>query len=58
MRYLIALSVPLCHSAIAEDQPYNVQLGCAGPDIVVQVAMGKPGVLTFKIPHNYCGSDV
>jgi len=58
MRFLLALSILACTSAIAEDQPYDVQLGCLGPDIVVQVAMAKPGVLTFKIPHDYCGKDV
>jgi len=58
MRYLLALSALLCHSAIAEDQPYKIRVQCEDEYIVVQVAMIKPGLVAFKIPHSYCGSDV
>ena len=57
MRFLLALSLLASTAAIAEDQPYDIQLGCAGADIVIQVAMAKPGVLTFKVNHAYCGPD-
>jgi len=58
MRFLLALSILACTSAIAEDQPYDIQIGCAGQDIIVQVAMAKPGLLTFKVNRDYCGKDV
>ena len=58
MRYVLMIAALVANSAIAEDQPFDIQVGCTGPDIVIQVAMAKPGVLTFKVPHDYCGSDV
>jgi hypothetical protein len=48
----------LCTSAIAEDQPYSVSVGCDGDGIAVQVAMAKPGVVMFTIPHGACGTDI
>jgi hypothetical protein len=58
MRYVLMFLTLAACAAVAEDQPYDIQLACAGTDIVVQVAMAKPGMLTFKVPHNACGTDI
>lgn len=56
MRYFLALSL-FCLTANAQEEPYDIRVGCDGANILVQVAMHQPGTLRFQIPHDYCGSD-
>jgi hypothetical protein len=58
MRYLTVIFLLACSAAIAEDQPYSVSVGCDGDGIAVQVAMAKPGIVYFVIPHGACGQDI
>jgi hypothetical protein len=59
MRALILLAL-FCTSAIAEDEepPHLIRMGCYKADIIVQIAVAAPGVVTFKIPHSICGEDI
>ncbi len=57
MRYFLALCL-ISLTANAEEEPFDLQVACVNGDIVVAVAMRKPGVLTFQIPHNHCGQDL
>jgi hypothetical protein len=57
MRWIIAPILLLAGSVIAQDQ-YHIDHECVSDGIVLQVAMARPGVLTFKIPFDLCGRGV
>ena len=57
MRFLVFAALMAAGSVIAEDN-YRIAHECVSDGIVIQVALAKPGVLTFKIPHDLCGRGV
>jgi hypothetical protein len=57
MRYLVCIATLLTASAVADEQ-YSITHECTSQGIQFEVALKRPGVLTFIVPYDVCGKSI